>query len=91
MMKSFLHNLTVAVLGLPSRRAPNSSARPGSSSRSTPRPRMAAFRSLSMESNGSGSRSSTRPGRRRAYLFEVLAIDKSGNQTITEGSFNTGP
>jgi hypothetical protein len=28
---------------------------------------------------------------RREYLFEVLAIDKSGNQTITEGSFKTGP
>ena len=28
---------------------------------------------------------------RKEYKFEVLAIDKSGNQTITEGSFKTGP
>ena len=28
---------------------------------------------------------------KREYKFEVLAIEKSGNQTITEGSFKTGP
>ena len=28
---------------------------------------------------------------KREYKFEVLAIDKSGNQTITEGNFKTGP
>ena len=28
---------------------------------------------------------------RTEYKFEVLAIDQGGNQTITEGSFNTGP
>jgi hypothetical protein len=26
-----------------------------------------------------------------AYKFETLAIERSGSQTITEGSFDTGP
>ena len=25
------------------------------------------------------------------YIFEVLAVEKSGNQTITEGCFTTAP